>query len=222
VVCFGVAFSHRTIGAAAISLWISACGSSTSDSLFAGAGGKGATANGGENASDAGHGATRGAGGAGGGALLSGGTTATGSGGASDTDAASSSGGAPSGAGGTMADSGTPPGTGGRAATGGAAGSGTSTPGTVACVGGPCTGTCCRGALAGVECLPLICPSGGAALACDDRADCTGGKLCCGSIQKGASCAATCTGGQLCRTNDECQSGQCRPLGEDPRYSECK
>ncbi len=135
-------------------------------------------------------------------------------------------------------------GTGGRAATGGAGGTTDagvrdavaerpvvdaagpdlppSTPGTLTCGGQTCdtkSQSCCVSIAVGsvgAQCIPITSTCGGAALACDEPADCAGG-TCCFGLQAGATggvaigsrcvARAACAGlGRfvVCRTNNDC------------------
>jgi hypothetical protein len=113
-------------------------------------------------------------------------------------------------------------------------------PGVVSCMGIPCrsdmspANTCCLGATsANTRCQPEIVPCafyGASAFHCDDRADCGGGAICCGTLTDGlvvADCVTECstTGNtlQLCRTQGECPEGrECKPWSKLPEFSVCQ
>jgi hypothetical protein len=95
------------------------------------------------------------------------------------------------------------------------------TPHTVACGSITCdtqTSTCCApldgGTASCANGASAQCPSGSASLHCAEAADCTGGNVCCGSIDfqtqaASTQCAAACAGGfQFCGTSGECKNGQ--------------
>jgi hypothetical protein len=79
---------------------------------------------------------------------------------------------------------------------------------------------CCATGIGDGGCQPAASDCNGAKLACDEKADCTGGDVCCGKVGIGGAgsinteCKATCGGGlgalQLCKTNAECgAAGTC-------------
>lgn len=88
-------------------------------------------------------------------------------------------------------------------------------PGAIACGSGSCnaaTQTCCRTLDGGASCTATGQCSG-ASVACDEKADCQGGAICCAGLggRGAARCDAKCGrfDTQLCRTNAECGDGVC-------------
>jgi len=82
------------------------------------------------------------------------------------------------------------------------------TPAEVCCV----TGTGLGSADAG--CQAAASPCAGGSLKCDEKADCTGGDICCagfGGGTGGSECKTACSmmQAQLCKTNAECTGGVC-------------
>jgi hypothetical protein len=125
----------------------------------------------------------------------------------------------------------------GGAMTGSGGSAGGATPHTVACGAKPCqvgsqlTSACCVSGLSlATVCIPTLgagCANGGAAVTCDDAADCADGEICCGDsvgMVPITVCAKNCKAGQdqLCRTDDECKGGGgCGPIDAQPEYSHC-
>ncbi len=151
---------------------------------------------------------------------------------------AGASGSAGTGAGGTGGSA-----AGGSAGMGGAAGSGgstgTPTPGSIHCGAAPCgtqLNVCCvcTGCFPKLTvCYPRItgCTTG-RPLYCDDKADCTNGKVCCAHFDSstnkflGASCDTSCPyngNAQLCTTDGECKgSTHCLPLASVTGFNVCQ
>jgi len=131
----------------------------------------------------------------------------------------------------------------GGAGMGGAAGSAgstaTPTPGSIRCGAAPCgtqLNVCCvcTGCFPKLTvCYPRItgCTTG-RPLYCDDKADCTNGKVCCAHFDSstnkflGASCDTSCPyngNAQLCTTNGECKgSTHCLPLASVTGFNACQ
>jgi hypothetical protein len=135
------------------------------------------------------------------------------------------------GAGGQVPDAGgQTPGTGGSTAG--------ATPHSVACgatscqVGSALSSACCVSPVPlATVCIPTLgagCANAGAAVTCDDAADCMPGEICCRDSVASfpiTVCAKDCKDGldQLCRTDAECKrGGSCEPMDAQPQYSRCK
>ena len=93
----------------------------------------------------------------------------------------------------------------------------TTNPGQISCGKTSCTvgtETCCRG-LNDAGCQPVVGGTcfGGANLACDEKADCTGTDVCCSqglaTACKGPLACAGLMDYQICKTNAECPKGTC-------------
>jgi hypothetical protein len=83
------------------------------------------------------------------------------------------------------------------------------------------------------QCVGIAASCGGAlALPCDDKADCSGGQLCCAMTHNGngflqsVSCSSSCVGSnplQLCDpATNECVSGSCQPYSMLPGDYACQ
>ena len=91
-------------------------------------------------------------------------------------------------------------------------------PGKVTCGGAPCdlSSHYCCGDETTASCVASGASCGTNAVHCDEKADCSGGKICC-LVAKSISsadmtCQSACTGGlfsiQVCHTNSECGAGK--------------
>jgi hypothetical protein len=78
---------------------------------------------------------------------------------------------------------------------------------------------CCNTGTNTEACLPAGMACSGNKISCDEKADCTGGQVCCLDVTNELtdaftiSCLATCGTGigkaQICTTNAECSGGAC-------------
>jgi hypothetical protein len=98
-----------------------------------------------------------------------------------------------------------------------------SNPSSVECGGQPCsvpTNVCCDRFWVdgGVKCQPAAQQCQGPTLACDEKADCPTGQVCCLIVNGGnggfaTECRQTCPGAELCRCDQDCpQNTPCNVL----------